>query len=81
MSIRGDAEASLPLSAQAGSSSTTPPLKGCLADKFLVRKWGAGAAGGGVPRAPAEGVGLTRRDRLRLPSEPLGDQAPGGQQG
>ena len=45
-----------------------------------MRKWGAGAVGGGVPRAPAEGVGLTRRDRLRLPSEPLGDQAPGGQQ-
>ena len=65
---QGDAEASLPLSAQA--VSTAPPLKGRLADKFLVRKRGTDAAGG-VPRAPAEGVGLVRRDRLRLPSEPL----------
>ena len=67
---QGDAEASLPLSAQAGSISTAPPLKGRLADKFLVRKRCTDAAGG-VPRAPAEGVGLARRDRLRLPSEPL----------
>ena len=34
------------------------PLKGRLADKFLVREWVADTVGGGVPRTPAGCVGL-----------------------
>ena len=34
------------------------PLKGRLADKFLVREWVADTVGGGVPRTSAGCVGL-----------------------